>query len=85
MSEEINEIRGNANPIKIFGLMLPSMPSLLFRLTGTFLRFKSDAKNAGKVFQKELRDQGLDKKMASELTNKYLEGSNLIKYITYFR
>jgi len=67
------------HPIKFLGMMLPAMPSLLFRLTGTFLRFKRDAKKAGKVFKKELLRQGFDKKTASELTEKYLESSNLAK------
>ncbi len=85
MSEEINENRERTNIVKIFGLMIPSIPSLLFRLGGNFLRFKRDAKKAGKVFERELRNQGLDKKMAGELTSIYLEGSNLVKYITILR
>ena len=85
MSEEINEIRERTNIVKIFGLMLPSIPSLLFRLGGTLIRFKSNANKAGKVFHRELRNQGIDEKMASELTDIYLEGSNLIKLITNFR
>jgi len=66
-------------PIRFLGMMLPAIPQLLFRLTGTFLRFKRDAKKAGKVFKKELIKQGFDKKTASDLTEKYLEGSNLTK------
>lgn len=85
MSEEINEIRERTNIVKIFGLMLPSIPSLLFRLGGTLIRFKSNANKAGKVFHRELRNQGIDEKMASELTDIYLEGSNLVKLITNFR
>ncbi|KYK28085.1 hypothetical protein AYK20_01615 [Thermoplasmatales archaeon SG8-52-1] len=85
MSEEINQNRDATNIIKIILMMIPSMPSLLFRLFGTLLRFKSDANKAGKVFQRELRNHGLDKKMASDLTNIYLEGSNLIKLMTNFR
>ena len=85
MSEEINEIRERTNIVKIFGLMLPSIPSLLFRLGGNLIRFKSNANKAGKVFHRELRNQGIDEKMASELTDIYLEGSNLVKLITNFR
>lgn len=85
MSEEIYENMERTNIVKIFGLMIPSIPSLLFRLGGTFLRFKRDAKKAGKVFERELRAHGLDKKMAGELTSIYLEGSNLVKYITILR
>jgi len=73
------ELKRDNRPIKFFGMMLPAMPSLMFRLTGTFLRFKRDAKKAGKVFKKELLKQGFDKKTASELTEKYLESSNITK------
>ena len=82
---DINENMERTNIVKIFGLMLPSIPSLLSRIGGTFLRFKRDAKKAGRVFHRELRAQGLDKKMAGELTSIYLEGSNLVKYITILR
>jgi hypothetical protein len=75
--ENINEPR----TIKLFGLMLPALPSLLVRFGGTFLRFKRDARKGGKVFQKELINQGIDEKIAEELTEKYLEGSNLSKYL----
>ena len=78
MSEN-KELKREDRPIKFLGMMLPALPSLMFRLTGTFLRFKRDAKKAGKVFRKELIKQGFDKKTASELTEKYLEGSNLTK------
>jgi len=80
MSEEINEER-DRRPIKFFGILLPSLPSLMFRFGGTFLRFKRNAKKAGKVFRKELIKEGLDKQTASELTDIYLEGSDLIKLI----
>ena len=73
------ESKGEDRPIRFLGMMLPAMPSLLFRLTGTFLRFKRDAKKAGKIFRKELIRQGFDKKKAAELTETYLEGSNLTK------
>ena len=73
------ELKKEANPLKFIGIMLPVLPSLMFRLTGTFLRFKRDAKKAGKVFRKELIKQGFDKKTANDLTEKYLEGSNLTK------
>ena len=84
MTEQIKDIKDSTNPIKLFGIMLPSLPSLLFRLGGTLLRFKSDARKAGKVVQKELRNQVLDKKTADELTDIYLEGSNLVRYIGNF-
>jgi len=72
-------------PIKLFGMMLPSMPKLTLRLTATFLRFKRNANKAGKVFKKELLKQGIDDKTASELTDIYLESSHIRKYIQNFQ
>jgi len=76
MSEEINN-KINGGPIKIFGVLLLSLPSLMFRFGRLYLRFKRDAKNAGKIFKKELMKQGLDKQTASNLTELYIDGSNL--------
>lgn len=70
--------------IKIFGTMLPKIPSLTFRLTRTFLRFKSDANKAGKVFKKELIKEGIDKKTADQLTEVYLKASHIRHYIQGF-
>ena len=81
MNENVKDGREEASPIKLFGMMLPSMPSLMFRITGTFLRFKSDANKAGKVFKKELIKQGIDKETAAELTEIYMESSHIRKYI----
>ena len=67
--------------IKLFGMMIPSLPSLMFRLTGTFIRFKSDANKAGKIFKKELIKQGIDKETADELTEIYMKSSHIRKYI----
>ena len=72
-------------PVKMFGMMLPSMPMLTFRLGGTFLRFKRNANKAGTVFKKELIKQGIDKKTASELTEMYLEASHIRRYIQNFQ
>jgi hypothetical protein len=72
-------------PIKLFGMMLPSMPKLTIKLTGTFLRFKRDANKAGKVFKKELLNQGIDKDTADDLTEIYLKGSQIRNYIQDFR
>ena len=70
--------------IKVFGMLIPLLPSLMFRLTGTFLRFKGEANKAGRVFKKELINQGIDKETADELTEIYLESSHLRKYIQGF-
>lgn len=79
MSEKVVEER----PIKFFGYLLPSLPRLILRCGCTFLRFKRDAKKAGKVFKKELIEQGIDTQTATELTDIYMEGSDLFKFIKY--
>ena len=82
MKENIKDGREELSLIKLFGIMIPSIPSLMFRLTGTFIRFKSDANKAGKIFKNELMRQGIDKEVASDLMGVYLESSHIRKYIT---
>jgi hypothetical protein len=84
MSENI-EIKRDAHSFKIFGMMLPALPSLIFRLGRTFLKFKRNTKTAGKVFKKELIKQGFNKETAEGLTKIYLEGSDISKYILSFK
>jgi hypothetical protein len=67
--------------IKLFGIILPSIPSLMFRLSGNFLRFKRQANKAGKTFKKELIKQGIDEKTANEFTSIYMESSHIRNYI----
>ena len=67
--------------IKGIGIIIPKLPKILFKSAGAYLNFKKDVKKAGKIFEKELKDQGLDDKTATELTKIYLEGSNFIKLI----
>ena len=86
MSKETKK-EENRRPIKFFGVILPSLPYLILRLCGTFLRFKRNAKKARKSFKKELIKQGLDKQVASDLTEIYMDGSSvskLIKNMNYF-
>jgi len=83
MNKEIKDER-ELETIKIFGMLIPKMPSLMFRLTGTLVRFKSDANKAGKVFKKELIKQGIDVETANNLTEKYKEGSHVRQYIQGF-
>jgi hypothetical protein len=80
MKSKIVRDEGKRN-FGIFRLILPSLPGLIIRLSSTFLRFKKEAKNGGKIFQKELMNQGFNKERASQLTEMYLESSQLIKYI----
>ncbi len=80
MNENIKD-GSEVNPIKLFGIILPSIPSLMFRLSGTFLRFKSQANKAGKIFKKELIKQGIDEKTANEFKSIYMESSHIKNYI----
>ena len=84
MNENVKDGREEVCPIKLFGIMIPSIPSLLFRLTGTFIRFKSHANKAGKIFKEELIKQGIDEETAAELTGVYMESSHIRKYIQGF-
>jgi hypothetical protein len=67
-------------PVKMFGAVLSSMPSLMFRMAGTLLRFRKEAQKGGKIFKKELIKQGIDKNTAEELTKIYMEGSKLSSF-----
>jgi uncharacterized membrane protein YbaN (DUF454 family) len=84
MQEELHEKR-KGRIIGIFGVFLPFLPKLLFKFSITFLRFKRGAKKAGKIFRKELIQQGLDKRTASELTGFYMKGSKIKNFIRTFR
>jgi len=83
---DINDEDGRkAGGIKLFGLLLPKMPSLMFRLSATLIRFKTQANKAGRVFKKELVKQGVDKEIAEELKEIYLEGSHIRQYLMNIR
>jgi len=81
MNKDEREING----FKMFGLMIPKMPGLMFRLSGTLLRFKSQANKAGRVFKKELVNQGIDEITAEGLKEKYMEGSHIRQYLMNMR
>jgi len=82
MTEDINE-QEKVSGIHIFGMVISSLPSLMLRLAGTFLKFKKEAKKGGRAFQKELIARGLDAETAAKLTGIYLESSNLMQYMRY--
>lgn len=84
MSKKNKEME-NADPVKWFGMIISFIPSLLVKSGGAFLRFKRQAKKGGKIFKKELINQGLDRKTASELTEIYLKGSRLIQSMIKIR
>lgn len=75
----------NDNPMKIFGMIIPMIPSILFRCSGEYLRFRSKARKGGYFFRNKLIDQGVDTITAERLTEIYLDGSNFFKYLFALR
>jgi hypothetical protein len=73
------------NPVKILGILIPLLPSLILRFAGESIRLKSRAQKAGRIFQKELLRQGLNKTTAERLTAFYLEGSDPFKFLQALR
>lgn len=84
MAKKIKE-KHREMPFKLFGMILLSLPSLLFKSGGAFLRFKREAKKGGQIFQRELVKQGIDKSTADELTEVYMGGSNIVKSLMSMR
>lgn len=77
--------KAERNPLKILGFLIPKLPSLMLRSGGEFIRFKSKANRAGRIFRKELARQGIDRTIASQLTAFYLEGSDPFKLLRSIR
>ena len=65
--------------IRLAGKLLPSLFPLVFKLGKTYLRFKKDAQKAGKIFEKELRANGIDKETAKAMTEIYLNSSRILR------
>ncbi len=65
--------------IRYAGALMPSLLPLMFRLGKTYLRFKKDAQKASRIFEKELRANGLDKGTAKAMTDLYLESSRVLR------
>jgi hypothetical protein len=83
----VDTVKGtrNEDPLKILGTIIPAIPSILFRFSGEYLRFKSKARKGGFLFQNQLINQGVDRATAEQLTEIYLEGSHLVKILFSFR
>ena len=57
----------------------PKIIKLVFKLGFVYLSFKRKAKKAGKIFEKELLVNGIDKDTAKLLTEEYLKSSHFIR------
>ena len=69
---------GGGEGFRIAGAMIPSLIPLMLRLGKTYLKFKKNAQKAGRIFEKELRANGIDKKTAREMTEIYLDSSRIL-------
>jgi len=69
---------GGGEGFRIAGAMIPSLIPLMLRLGKTYLKFKKDAQRASRIFEKELRTNGIDKKTAREMTEIYLDSSRIL-------
>lgn len=69
--------------VRFAGILLPSLLPLIFKLGKTYLRFKKDAQKAARIFEKELRANGIDKQTAREMTEVYLSSSRILSYFDF--
>ncbi len=72
---------GKDDPLKILGMIIPMIPSFIFRFSAEYLRFRSGAQRGGRLFKNKLIDNGIDSITAEQLTEIYLDGSNFLKYL----
>ena len=56
---------------------------LAFKIGRLYLGFKMRAKKAGKIFKKELIANGIDKKMAREMTVEYMKTSHFLSEFNF--
>lgn len=74
---------GNGRGIRFAGSLLPSLIPLMVKLGTTYLRFKKKAQKAAKIFEKELRANGIDKETAKAMTQIYLKSSHILRTFDY--
>lgn len=69
---------GAGEGFRIAGAMIPSLIPLMLRLGKTYLKFKKDAQKGSRIFEKELRANGIDKSTAKAMTEIYLNSSRIL-------
>ncbi|MBN1280519.1 MAG: hypothetical protein JXA00_02610 [Candidatus Thermoplasmatota archaeon] len=77
--------RTDADLPHLVGIVLLRLPLFLVRFGGLLLRFKGQAQRGGRIFHRELLNQGLDIQTAQALTEHYLESSSLRNYLFALR
>ena len=70
---------------KIVGVLILKTPALVVRCGGEFLRFKSMARKAGRIFQAELEHQGIEHATAQRLQDAYRSGIDTSRLLRSFR
>ena len=68
--------------IRVVGTILPTLPLFTFRLLRGYLRFKTSADKAGKIFHNELLSEGICPEYAEDLTRNYLESRDIFTFIS---
>lgn len=64
--------------------LLPYLALLSTRSIPALISFKLRAKKAGKIFEKELLDCGMDKEMAQAMKEDYMKASKLSSFFKGF-
>ena len=79
----VNKNGSNARTavLKIMGMIIPSLPFLGYRFLREYLKFKTTADKAGKIFHDELLAQGIHPSFAADLTGSYLESRDLLSFV----
>jgi hypothetical protein len=68
--------------LRVVGSIIPTIPLFTFRLLRGYLRFKTSADKAGKIFRTELLSEGICPEFAEDLTRNYLESRSLFTFIS---
>ena len=63
--------------LRMFGAVLPSLPTMMFKFLGEYVRFKGTVDVAAKTFNRELVAQGIDPETAQQLTELYRSASDI--------
>lgn len=70
-------------PMDIAFKTIPRLIPLIMKLGVFYLSFKRKAKKAGKIFEKELVANGIDRATARLLTEEYLKTSHFLRQFDF--
>lgn len=75
------KLKRNSKRNGVIPIILFYSPILFLKLIVAFLKFKRKARNASKIFKKELKKSGLTKDHVKELTLKFEEFASVRKFL----